>query len=231
MDNPPDKPMKIMGKGIQIQTSIKSCPHCSPAPIQAEYIDPVCMMRTTDKDAYIPYEYKGATYYFCNPKCLEKFKKDPQAYINRLADPSLSAAHAPVMMPKSVTGKYTCPMDPEIITDGPGICPKCGMALEPMAPSLEEEENPEYLDMKRRFFFGLTLTIPLMIIAMRHMLPGHLFDGIASEQALGWVEFFMATPVVLWAGWPVFVRAWKSIKTRNLNMFTLIGIGVMVSFG
>lgn len=231
MDNPPDKPMKIMGKGIQIQTSIKSCPDCSAASGSPEYIDPVCMMRTTDKDAYISHEYKGSTYYFCNPKCLDKFKKDPQTYINHLADLRLSVAHSPVMMPESATGKYTCPMDPEIITDGPGVCPKCGMALEPMAPSLEEEENPEYTDMKKRFFFGLALTIPLMVIAMRHMLPGHLFDDLASEQSFGWVEFLMATPVVLWAGWPFFVRAWMSIKTRNLNMFTLIGIGVLVSFG
>ena len=105
MDNPPDKPMKIMGKGIQIQTSIKSCPHCSAASGSPDYIDPVCMMRTTNKDAYIPHEYKGSTYYFCNPKCLDKFKKDPLTYINRLAGLSLSVAHSPVMMPDSATGR------------------------------------------------------------------------------------------------------------------------------
>ena len=89
------------------------------------------MMRTTDKDAYIPYEYKGSAYYFCNPKCLDKFKKNPQTYINRLADPSLSAALSPVMMPESATGKYTCPMDPEIITDGPGVCPSAAWPWNP----------------------------------------------------------------------------------------------------
>ncbi|MGO9147249.1 MAG: heavy metal translocating P-type ATPase [Desulfomonilia bacterium] len=231
MDNPSDKPKGIMGKGIQIQTSRKGCPHCSPASGQLEFIDPVCMMSTTDKDAYIPYEYKGSTYYFCNPKCLEKFKNDPQTYIAKLSGPNLSMTQPPTMMQGDAPGKYTCPMDPEVITDGPGICPKCGMALEPMAPSLEETENPEYIDMKRRFFFGLVLTIPLMVIAMRHMLPGHLFEGIASEKTFVWTELLMATPVVLWAGWPFFVRAWVSLKTRTLNMFTLIGIGVAVSFG
>jgi Cu+-exporting ATPase len=189
------------------------------------------MMRTTDKDAYIPYEYKGSTYYFCNPKCLEKFKNDPQTYIAKLSGPNLSMTQPPTMMQGDAPGKYTCPMDPEVITDGPGICPKCGMALEPLAPSLEETENPEYIDMKRRFFFGLVLTIPLMVIAMRHMLPGHPFEGIASEKTFIWTELLLATPVVLWAGWPFFVRAWMSLKTRNLNMFTLIGIGVAVSFG
>ncbi|MGD0820070.1 MAG: heavy metal translocating P-type ATPase [Desulfomonilia bacterium] len=231
MDNPSDKPKGILEKGIQIQTSRKGCPHCSPASGQLEYIDPVCMMRTTDKDAYIPYEYKGSTYYFCNPKCLEKFKNDPQTYIAKLSGPNLSMTQPPTMMQGDAPGKYTCPMDPEVITDGPGICPKCGMALEPLAPSLEETENPEYIDMKRRFFFGLVLTIPLMVIAMRHMLPGHPFEGIASEKTFIWTELLLATPVVLWAGWPFFVRAWMSLKTRNLNMFTLIGIGVAVSFG
>jgi Cu+-exporting ATPase len=209
----------------------KGGPMSHDVPKAREYVDPVCMMRTTEKDAYIPYEHNGMTYYFCNPRCLDKFKSDPQTYINRLADPALSVAPTPSVRPGSPAGKYTCPMDPEIITDGPGICPKCGMALEPMAPSLSEEENPEYADMKRRFFFGLTLTIPLMLISMRHMLPGHILGGIASQQDLGLAEFLLATPVVLWAGWPFFVRAWVSLRTRNLNMFTLIGIGVMVSYG
>jgi P-type Cu+ transporter len=107
-----------------------------------EYVDPVCMMRTTDKEAYTPYEYKGTTYYFCNPKCLEKFKREPDKYIPNLTKPVLPMTPQPMEMSGSGKGTYTCPMDPEIITDGPGICPKCGMALEPMAPSMEEEVNP-----------------------------------------------------------------------------------------
>ncbi len=231
MDGPDDKPVKISGIGINIQPSMKGCSHCDPGSEQGEYVDPVCMMRTTDKNAYIPYDYNGVTYYFCHPGCLEKFKRDPGTYVNRLASQNLPAAHPPVAAHETSSGKYTCPMDPEIITDGPGICPICGMALEPMAPSLEEEVNPEYVDMKRRFFFGLALTVPLMAIAMRHMIPGFILDGTASEKAYGLMEFLLASPVVLWAGWPFFVRAWTSLRTLNLNMFTLIGLGVLVSYG
>ena len=215
-------PMQIMG-------SMKSCSGCSPEAPQEVYVDPVCMMRTHDRDAYIPFEYQGKTYYFCNPKCLEKFRKDPGSYLGKGDRPGLYIE--PPSVPQGAPGmKYTCPMDPEIITDGPGICPKCGMALEPMAPSVEEAENPEYTDMKRRFFFSIVLTVPLMVIAMRHMLPGHPLEGLAGEPTFGWIELVLATPVVLLAGWPFFVRAVKSISSRNLNMFTLIGFGVLVSY-
>ena len=196
-----------------------------------EYVDPVCMMRTSDRDAFTPYEYRGTTYYFCNPGCLEKFKKDPETYIRRLDHPPLFVTPPALVAPGAAPGKYTCPMDPEIVTDGPGICPKCGMALEPMAPSADEEENPEYADMKRRFFFGLAFTLPLVLVAMRHMLPWHVPAGPVIEAAFTWVELLLASPVVLWAGWPFFVRAWSSVLSRNLNMFTLIGLGVTVSYG
>jgi Cu+-exporting ATPase len=204
---------------------------CCDGSQEKEYVDPVCMMRTTDRDAYIPYEYKGATYYFCNPKCLEKFKKEPEKYIPSLTKPAGSIPPHPMKVQGTGKGKYTCPMDPEVVTDGPGVCPKCGMALEPMAPSMEEEENPEYLDMKKRFFFSLAFTIPLMIIAMRHLLPWSLLHTPGASVMLVRIELLLASPVVLWAGWPFFVRAWSSLKTGNLNMFTLIGLGVIVSYG
>lgn len=212
--------------------SMKNCNKCCcNEPQTKEYIDPVCMMRTNDKEAYIPYEYKGATYYFCNPGCLEKFKKNPEKYLPNLAKPILPAPPQSMVIPGAGKGLYTCPMHPEIISSTPGPCPKCGMSLEPVAPALDEGENPEYIDMKKRFFFSLIFTIPLMLIAMRHMLPGHLLQAQATDTTFGLIELLLATPVVLWAGWPFFVRAWSSLVSRNLNMFTLIGLGVAVSYG
>jgi Cu+-exporting ATPase len=212
--------------------SMKNCNKCCcNEPQTKEYIDPVCMMRTNDKEAYIPYEYKGATYYFCNPGCLVKFKKNPEMYLPNLAKPILPAPPQSMVIPGAGKGLYTCPMHPEIISSTPGPCPKCGMSLEPVAPALDEGENPEYIDMKRRFFFSLVFTIPLMLIAMRHMLPGHLLQAQATDTTFGLIELLLATPVVLWAGWPFFVRAWSSLVSRNLNMFTLIGLGVAVSYG
>ena len=126
--------------------------------------------------------------------------------------------------------EYTCPMHPEIIRDKPGNCPICGMALEPRTVSLEEEENPELVDMTHRFWVGVVLTGPLLLIAMSDMIPGHPRERIASMGTLGWIQFALATPVVLWAGWPFFVRGWQSILNRSLNMFTLIGLGVSVAY-
>ncbi len=128
--------------------------------------------------------------------------------------------------------EYTCPMHPEIVRDRPGTCPKCGMALEPKTIVLEDGEgNPEYEDMRRRFIFGAILTIPLVIIAMRTMVPGgSLLDEFFSPRVLAWVELILGTPVVLWAGWPFYVRAVQSVRNRSLNMFTLIGLGVSVAY-
>ncbi|HEB68490.1 MAG TPA: heavy metal translocating P-type ATPase, partial [Desulfobulbus sp.] len=128
--------------------------------------------------------------------------------------------------------EYTCPMHPEIIRDKPGSCPKCGMALEPRTVATgEEDENPEYEDMRKRFIFGAILTLPLVFIAMRDMLPGgHLLEQMASGTTLGWLELILSTPVVLWAGWPFYVRGVQSVINRSLNMFTLIGLGVSVAY-
>ncbi len=125
--------------------------------------------------------------------------------------------------------RYTCPMHPEVVRDEPGECPICGMALEPMTVTLEEEANPELVDMTRRFRVSAVLTVPLVIVAMGEFV-GLSFEGLASPRALSWLELVLATPVVLWGGWPFFVRAWQSVVNRSLNMFTLIGLGVGVAY-
>ncbi|HLR07021.1 MAG TPA: copper-translocating P-type ATPase [Pyrinomonadaceae bacterium] len=126
--------------------------------------------------------------------------------------------------------EYTCPMHPQIVRDQPGACPICGMALELRTVTLADEENPELVAMTRRFWVGVVLTAPLLIIAMSDSLPGRSVERIASKQTLSWIEFLLTTPTVLWGGWPFFVRAWQSIVNRSLNMFTLIGLGVAVAY-
>jgi len=127
--------------------------------------------------------------------------------------------------------QYTCPMHPEIVQDEPGACPKCGMALEPMTVLAEEEENPELADMKHRFWISVVLTAPLLLVAMSESIPGRPLTAWASAHFWVWFEMALATPVVLWAGWPFLVRGWKSIGNRSLNMFTLIGLGILVAYG
>ena len=126
--------------------------------------------------------------------------------------------------------QYTCPMHPEIVRDQPGECPICGMALEPMTVSLEEKENPELVDMTRRFWVSTVLTVPLVVLAMGEFV-GLSFEWLATPRTLSWLEFILATPVVLWGGWPFFVRGWQSLVNRSLNMFTLIGLGTGVAYG
>jgi P-type Cu+ transporter len=121
-------------------------------------------------------------------------------------------------------------MHPEILRHEPGECPICGMALEPRAPSLKEEKDAELTDMSRRFWVAAALSVPLMLIAMRDMIPGSFLETTASPRMAGFLEFLLATPVVLWAGWPFLLRAWQSLVSRWLNMFTLIGLGVSVAY-
>lgn len=179
------------------------------------YTDPVCGMSTEDHEAFISYAFEGHRHYFCSDQCLAKFKKD-----------SVAMPQAPE------AGTYTCPMHPEVVQDGPGSCPKCGMALEPrLLPAAEEESSPEYEEMRRRFIAGAIFSVPVMIIAMRGLIPGtHLLDNLASAKVYDWLELLLATPVVLWAGWPFYLRAVQSVISRNLNMFTLIGLGVSVAY-
>lgn len=229
------------------------------------FTDPVCGMSTEDPNAFFPYVFEGKNYFFCSGHCLEIFKKSPEKFLAVMSESSVQTEK-----PEPITGKkfscpmhpevfqdgpgacpkcgmalesmttaastsrteYTCPMHPEIIQDAPGSCPKCGMALEPRAIGLDEAETtPEYDFMRKRFIVAAVLTIPLVIIAMRAMLPGgHVIDNLASPKTLGWLELLLATPVVLWAGWVFYLRAVQSVINKSLNMFTLIGLGVSVAY-
>ncbi|PKN08595.1 MAG: copper-transporting ATPase [Deltaproteobacteria bacterium HGW-Deltaproteobacteria-8] len=146
--------------------------------------------------------------------------------------PKCGMALEPVMpAPSRQSDEYTCPMHPEVVQLGPGTCPKCGMALEPRAGGSEEDSNPEYDDMRRRFIVASALSLPVLVSAMRGMIPGRPLDGLLSPAGFIWLEFLLATPVVLWAGWPFFVRAVQSVMNKSLNMFTLIGLGVAAAYG
>lgn len=215
--------------------------------------DPVCKMSIEDSEAVATSTYMGITYYFCSKNCKDKFESNPDAFLlERASEPSEAGTiytcpmhpeirqESPGSCPKCgmalelvnpTAGKteWTCPMHPEIIRDSPGSCPLCGMALEPRTISIDEE-NPELVDMIRRFKVGVILTIPLVFVTMSVNIPGFSLENFFSHKLMKWAELILATPVVLWAGWPFFVRGWKSIITRNLNMFTLIGLGVGVAY-
>jgi len=181
--------------------------------------DPVCGMSVDPHTAKHRAEHQGHTYYFCSGGCREKFVANPQKYLGESRE-----AEAPVP-PGTV---YTCPMHPEIRQIGPGSCPICGMALEPEIATAETGPNPELADMTRRFWIGLVLTLPVFVLEMgAHVVGAH---GWVDQTLSNWIQFAFATPVVLWAGWPFFVRGWQSLLTRNLNMFTLIAMGTGVAY-
>lgn len=188
-----------------------------------EALDPVCHMLVKRSSAG-KLAHQGITYFFCSPHCIAKFSKDPAAYIKPV-EPDIQ-----ISTTAGDDQVYTCPMHPDVVRDGPGACPICGMALEPRTVSLTEEENPELVDMTRRFWICLALTVPIFLIGMSDFLPGRPLERVVSMSTQGWIEFVLATPVVLWGGWPFFVRAWQSLVNRSLNMFTLIGLGVAVAY-
>jgi len=225
---------------------------------QAEVTDPVCGMTIDPADAAGQFDYNGRTYYFCNPTCLERFTADPERFVESERAPEAPAADA-------LERDYTCPMDPEVRQKGPGACPKCGMALEPVdvAPATKtewtcpmhpeivrsepgacpicgmaleprvvtiEDENPELVDMTRRFRWSLLLTAPILAFMVADFLPGAPLERVLPHAAMNWIELALATPVVLWGGWPFFVRGWASVVSRHLNMFTLIAIGVGAAY-
>ena len=194
------------------------------------YVDPVCGMSTNTRDDFLCHEHEEDTFYFCSTNCLEKFMIDPRAYSG--AKKTIDGPEKMKVDPQGNVIIYICPMHPEVEQEGPGNCPQCGMALEPKNASLEnEEQNPEYEIMRNRFIIGAILTVPLVFIAMRDMLPGGgLLEQMVSDRILGWLEMILSTPVVLWAGWPFYERAVQSVINRSLNMFTLIGLGVSVAY-
>ena len=186
--------------------------------------DPVCGMTVTPSSPH-HHLHAGESYYFCSAHCAQKFALDP----NRYLQPETENDGPDVSTKTGAQVEYTCPMHPEIVGQGPGSCPLCGMALEPRAATLKEEESPELVDMRRRFWLSLVLTIPIVIISMGDM----VLPGSPIARALGsgrWIELLLATPVVLWGGWPFFQRAVSSVQNRHLNMFTLIGLGTSVAY-
>jgi Cu+-exporting ATPase len=208
--------------------------------------DPVCGMAVDPARAASTADHAGTTYYFCSEGCAAKFRAAPDRYLGARAASEAHArgrdamhpgdAPAPEsarptpnqLAPKSAV--YTCPMHPEIVRPGPGTCPICGMALEPRTAVAEEGRNEEFVSMTRRFWISVVLTIPVVVLGMSDILPGQPLQRVLTMHALGIIQFVLATPVVLWAGWPFFERAWMSLVHRSLNMFTLIGLGTGTAY-
>ncbi|OLD64496.1 MAG: copper-translocating P-type ATPase [Acidobacteria bacterium 13_1_40CM_2_68_5] len=188
--------------------------------------DPVCGMDVDPGRPAARHEHDGRTYYFCCEGCRDLFGADPEKYSGMPTPdrPRPSSAAAPA------AAWYTCPMHPEVVRDGPGACPICGMSLEPVIPSLQEEDDPELKDMTRRLWIGLALTVPVILIAMTGMLPGPAGRPVSAHRLLDWVQLALATPIVLYCGRPFFERGWASIRNRRLNMFTLIALGTGVAY-
>jgi P-type Cu+ transporter len=182
--------------------------------------DPVCGMMIDPHTTSHRAQYQGKPYYFCSSGCQSKFMANPAKYVEPTTGRKAEA------VPEGTI--YTCPMHPEIRQVGPGSCPICGMALEPVIVSAEAEPNAELIDMKRRFWIGLVLTLPVFILEMGGHLTG--LDHLVPPTTSNWIQFALATPVVLWAGWPFFERGWQSLRNRSLNMFTLIAMGTGVAW-
>ncbi|HTR16951.1 MAG TPA: heavy metal translocating P-type ATPase, partial [Acetobacteraceae bacterium] len=191
--------------------------HEATAPVKVT--DPVCGMQVDPATSPHRFDHGGRTYHFCCAGCRTKFAADPEAYLRPKAE-------TPPAPPGTL---YTCPMHPEIRQEGPGSCPLCGMALEPMEITAEAPPNPEFDDMRRRFRIGLAFAVPVVLLEM----GGH-FSGVSHGLAArlsAWLQLILATPVVLWAGAPFFARGWASLRSRNLNMFTLIALGTGAAYG
>ena len=193
--------------------------HASHAAKGSGAVDPVCGMTVDPHTAKHRHTHDGHPYYFCSARCREKFIAEPAKYLKPESRPAASVPAGTI---------YTCPMHPEIRQQGPGSCPICGMALEPEIISADAGPNPELADMTQRFWIGLALTLPVFALEMGGHLTGlHQWLG---QQTSNWIQLVLATPVVLWAGWPFFERGWASLKTMNLNMFTLIAMGTGVAW-
>jgi P-type Cu+ transporter len=248
---------------------MENMPQVIPGDAIATDKDPVCGMTVNKASAKHIVEHEGRQFYFCCAGCANKFKSDPQRYLQSFVKPATNVlveiatepdagkiapgAYVCPMCPEVRESKpvpcprcgmalerespvassrleYTCPMHPEIIRGSPGACPICGMALE-LRTFTAGDDNPELGDMSRRFWIGLTLTVPLLLMAMADMLPGMPVLRALSAGGMAWLELFLATPVVLWCGWPFFQRGWASVVNRSTNMFTLIAMGTGVAYG
>ncbi len=229
-------PERYLASAAGAEPSHSHC-HCAPAskaPSALQAVDPVCGMKV---DPAQPrggqYSYRGTTYSFCNPKCKAKFEADPERYLTSPAGPHDKGQSQPTQAaqtPADASALYTCPMHPEVRQVGPGSCPKCGMALEPLELVAEEGDNPELRDMMRRFWISTVLSAPLLFLAMSDLIPGQPVQHALGMRLLGWLQLLLATPVVLWGGWPFFVRGAQSVANRSLNMFTLIALGTGAAY-
>jgi Cu+-exporting ATPase len=206
----------------------KPLPMMTPAHADAggAEIDPVCGMTVQPATAAGSHVHEGKTYFFCSTGCLAKFRADPTAY---LVPPSERKPQT-VTAPSGARIEYICPMDPEVLEYKPGACPICGMALEPKVVSLDEGPNPELRDMTRRFWISLGPAVLVMVLAMAHMIPGDPLGTAGRGHLLNWAQLVLATPVVLWGGWPFFERGWASVVNRAPNMFTLIALGTGAAY-
>lgn len=182
--------------------------------------DPVCGMDVDSATSKRKFNYKNQDYFFCSDSCLKKFSQDPEKYLENKQE----------SIPIDSNAIYTCPMHPEIQQVGPGSCPICGMALEPMEPTLEEGPNPELLDFSKRFKIGSLFAVPLLVATMSEMIPGYEAYKLFPQGTFNWFQFILSTPVVLWAGFPLLQKGYDSFKTRNLNMFSLIALGTLVAY-
>jgi P-type Cu+ transporter len=197
--------------------------------------DPVCGMTVDPQRAARKVEHRGKTYYFCSARCAERFEKDPERFLvapgtagmeHHSSSHDQHARRTTTAIPASKSARYTCPMHPQIVQIGPGTCPICGMALEPMDVFAEVEADPEYDSMRLRFWISAALSLPLLLLSMfGEVLAVHLSPNIRNG-----IEFLLATPVVLWGGWPFFQRFWASLVNRSPNMFTLIGLGTGAAY-
>src|SRR5258706_4784870 len=181
--------------------------------------DPVCGMDVDPVRAAAHVEHAGREYYFCSKGCGERFRNDPGKYLAPPPPPPIQA-----------DAEYVCPMHPEVVRSSPGACPICGMALEPRTITLALEESAELVDMRRRLRVGAALAIPVFALAMSDGVPGRPLHAVLSPVAQAWIELLLAAPVVAWAGWPFFERAWSSLVLRSPNMFTLIGLGTGTAY-
>jgi heavy metal translocating P-type ATPase len=188
--------------------------------------DPVCGMQV-DPNTALTLDHDGTTYHFCSDRCRDRFRHDPASFLTPPQDSDDAAPRNQDV--NEDAAEWTCPMHPEVRRPGPGSCPICGMALEPVTVTADTGPSPELADMSRRFWVATALTIPIVILEMgRHFIP-FLHDLISARTSV-WLQLVLATPVVLWAGWPFFVRGWASVRTRNLNMFTLIAMGTGIAW-
>ncbi len=199
----------------------------SPNPAVPSARDPVCGMNVDPQNPKGgSTQHQGQTYYFCNPRCREKFRAEPEKYLALRPGGQGTQVQQPAA---AAAVEHTCPMHPDVRQQDPGSCPVCGMALEPATLTPALEANPELADMTRRFWVSLAMSLPVLLMAMSDLIPGQPVQHHLG-RGLNWFELVLATPVVLWGGWPFFVRGWASIVNRRLNMFTLIGIGTGTAY-